>query len=153
MKQVKGPYGNINISGEPFGHANIYNNREKDFLDEIEEGIKPVVEACIKNEIDTFSSCEGHTYPDGVECFRNVDVIINSKLTDEWQKYLHKLNTQNGINLKGEVYRSLINQVFNKTYEDPVRFKILILGKKEEVEKATTILANSILNKEFPDCN
>ncbi|MBE3591721.1 MAG: hypothetical protein IMW84_02215 [Thermoanaerobacter sp.] len=79
MKQKKSKYENINLEGQEKKTSLILNNREKDFLDEIEDGIKPLVKACIDKYIDTYSSCEGHIYDTREEHSPQITIVIEKK--------------------------------------------------------------------------
>lgn len=60
MKNVKGSDGSINLGGMPGYASALVDCRDADFLENIEEGIRPTVEALVRAGFLTVSSCQGH---------------------------------------------------------------------------------------------
>lgn len=145
MLQKKSKYGNINLEGAARSFSLILNNRAPK---EVEEGIKPLVKACIDRYIDTYSSCEGHIYDDGTESAPQVTIFIDRKDIEQWDLYLENLRTRHNIYLNPQVFEAADLSVTNKFYLDPVCYKIYF--SNEDKEKSIPLLTESILNNEFP---
>ncbi|UZQ81819.1 radical SAM/SPASM domain-containing protein [Thermoanaerobacter sp. RKWS2] len=148
MKQKKGRYGNINLEGQKGKPSLILNNREQDFLDEIEDGIKPLVKACIDKYIDTYSSCEGHIYDTGDEHAPQITIVIERKDIEKWDAYIDELKRKHNIYLSPQVFHAVDFAVMNKLYLDPVYYKVYFSNK--EKERSISLAAESILKEEFP---
>lgn len=155
MIQKKGIYGNINSDGTRDGLAGIYNNRDKDFLDEVEDGMKSIVSTCIDVGIDTFSACQGHIYSNETT-LRYLTIVIDSEYYKLWEEYINKINIKYNIDLKSEIditadLQGKYNSILNYDYKAPIGFRIFILETQDKsIEYITSILEKSIKNKEFP---
>lgn len=148
MLQKKSKYGNINLEGEKGKPSLILNNRTENFLDEVEEGIKPLVKVCIDKYIDTYSSCEGHIYDTGEEHSPQITIVIERKDIESWDSYLEVLRDRHGIYLSSQVFPAVDLSVLNKLYLEPVYYKIYF--SNEDKEKSISILTESILKDEYP---
>ena len=148
MKQKKSKYGSINLEGQEKKPSLILNNREKDFLDEIEDGIKPLVKACIDKYIDTYSSCEGHIYDTGEEHSPQITIVIEKKDIEQWNAYIDALKIKYNIYLNPQVFNAVDFSVMNKFYLEPIYYKIYFSNKDKE--KSIPLLTESILNNEHP---
>jgi len=148
MLQKKSKYGNINLNGVPGSYSLILNNRTPDFLEEVEEGIRPLVKACIDRYIDTYSSCEGHIYDDGTEHAPQITLVIERKDLEAWDSYIEGLRASSGIYLNPQVFNAVDFSVMNKFYLDPIYYKIYFSNKDKE--KSIPLFTESILRNEFP---
>ena len=62
MKNVKGSDGSINLGGMAGFASALVDCREADFPENLEEGIRPTVEALLRAGFLTVSSCQGHPF-------------------------------------------------------------------------------------------
>ncbi len=148
MLQKKSKYGSINLEGTKESFSLILNNRTPNFLEEVEEGIKPLVKACVDRYIDTYSSCEGHMYDDGTENSPQITIVVDSKDLKHWNFYIDALKTKYNIYLNPQVFNAIDFSIMNKFYLDPIYYKIYFSNKDKE--KSIPLLTESILNNEHP---
>lgn len=95
MKNHKGIDGVINIDGKLGSPAYILPINSKNFLDEIEDGIKETVVVFIKSGYKTVSSCQGHR--DAEYCLRNIAFLVENCEISLWKSIVAKINISNNF--------------------------------------------------------
>lgn len=81
IKQLRSPYGNINDQGTPYPSQSCFVNRfHPDFESVIEPGVRSMLAAvAIDLDLVTYTSCEGHRYPDtSRHSERHVGIVARS---------------------------------------------------------------------------
>ena len=73
MHNTLGKDGIINRTGLPGASSNLIDCRDKDFWDDIEEGIRSTVHALISRGFFTVSSCQGHASSCSIRCVSIID--------------------------------------------------------------------------------
>ena len=71
----RGSHGIINCTGSPGDPSELVDCRERDFLQNIEEGIKSTVIVILNKGLFTLSSCQGHAISCPYRCVSIVDDI------------------------------------------------------------------------------
>ncbi len=142
MKWVRGKYGNINTTGEPRRGAAILKSSHRQFWSAIEPGVKPLVRALVRSGYDTFSSCEGHTYPDGQEVCRTVDMIIEKERVNFWLSCLKQLNERHKVSIQHMLIEDDgMRFAMTRDYGSPIRFVFLIgMPSDKDTQRKTDLL-------------
>jgi hypothetical protein len=80
VKQVRSPYGNINVDGTPYPSKSYFLNRfHPEFEALIEPGVRTLLAAiAIDLDLVTYTSCEGHHYPSRTPDERHVGIVARS---------------------------------------------------------------------------
>jgi len=145
MKNIKGEYGVINLSGRLGDPSYIIDCRNENFSNYIETGILSTVNALIAKEFFTVSSCQGHP---GNYCKRCVSVI------DEYNEIINLVNFIGWINMKMQwnppIYLELLQvqptmNLYKNHFNNP-RILQIIFG---DFSEAITIKKQSCFNKVF----
>jgi uncharacterized protein len=151
MKQKISKYGNVNVCGKKAfdSPSLILNPAEKDFYDNIEQGIKPLVKAFINNNFDTVSSCEGHFYGSDSYSYPQVSIIIEEDNYMYWRKYIEDFNQKNNCSVRLNLLEPCLNNALKQKYSKPVKLQLYTRDWGDR-ERTIQLLCNSINNKEYP---
>ena len=151
MKQKKSKYGNINFEGSRYSKSLLINNREPDFLDEIEDGIKPIIKVLVNKGFDTYSSCQGHVYEDDIS-HMNFDLIDEKENKDKWLQYLEYIQNKYSISLKVDFLEipEKAKYLLNKEYREPIRVVFIFPDMINRFDNAQ-IVAESLDKEEYKE--
>ena len=86
----RGSHGIINCTGSPGDPAELVDCREKDFLQNIEDGILSTVVVLLNKGLYTVSSCQGHD----VSCpYRSVSIVDEISIIRWFQQAVYRINS------------------------------------------------------------
>lgn len=144
--QKQGPFGNINLTGIPGRPSATLPCNHPDFYINVERGIISIVNAAVASGFDTFSSCEGHIYPNGSAHNRHIGLIIENKDASRWSRAVQAINTTHTVNLELHFTSgSAFNPIFTRKYQNPTALNLCLGDPNDKNLSRKTALAIKLL--------